>query len=70
MTEKDLNAAIDTLGDGSFAPLGGEAAVKSVLGLFFRSDIDSHGDGKKDAESISLDFSTVEATIVGLTGAL
>ena len=56
---------INAMDDSVFASLGGKAVALSFVTDNLAVDIDSDGDGTKDASSIGLRFSAVGAKIVG-----
>ena len=67
ITETDLNSAIDALPDSLLQQFGGKDAVKKLIPSMIKSDVDSDGDGIKDAKSLSLDIDTLGGTVTGLT---
>ncbi len=67
ITETDLNSAIDALPDALLQQFGGKDAVKKLLPTLIKSDVDSNGDGVKDAKSLSLDIDTLGGVVTGLT---
>ncbi len=67
ITEADLNTAIDTLPADMLAQFGGKDAVKKLLPTLIKSDVDSDGDGIKDAKSLALDIDTLGGIITGFT---
>lgn len=67
VTEADMETAVDSFTDEFLRSYGGKAAVKKLMPTLFKMDVDSNGDGKVDAKSISLDFASVSATVVGVT---
>ena len=67
VTEADMAAAVDALPDADLQQFGGKDAVKKLVPTLIKSDVDSDGDGKADAKSISLDFQTLGAAVVGVT---
>ena len=67
ITETDLNNAIDALPADLLAQFGGKDAVKKLLPTLIKSDVDSDGDGIKDAKSLALDIDTLSGSITGYT---
>ncbi len=67
VTESDLAGAIDALDPDLANQFGGKAALQSLIPTLLKSDIDSDGDGVRDAKSISLDFETFGAKVIGVT---
>ena len=67
ITETDLNSAIDALPPDMLAQFGGVDAVKKLIPTLIKSDVDSDGDGVKDAKSLSLDIDTLGGIVTGVT---
>ena len=67
VTETDLSKAIDALPPDVLAQFGGVDAVKKLIPTLIKSDVDSDGDGVKDAKSVSLDLETLGGTVTGMT---
>ncbi len=67
ITETDLNNAIDGLPADMLAQFGGKDAVKKLLPTLIKSDVDSDGDGIKDAKSLALDIDTLGGIVTGFT---
>jgi hypothetical protein len=61
-----LMAAIDGLPDTGLPAGLDKASIKSLLEVLVESDIDTNGDGVKDAASIALKIKGVPAAITGL----
>ena len=63
----DLKAALAATPDLLLAQFGGRDAVEKDLSGMTKLDVDTDGDGVKDASSIALTFETGSAKIVGLS---
>ncbi len=67
ITETDLNAMIDAIPPDVLVQFGGKDAVKKLMPTLIKSDVDSNGDGIKDAKSFALDADTLGGFVTGLT---
>ncbi len=66
MTQKELDKLIDAVPDSQIPAGLSKDQIKSLLPSFLKTDIDTDGDGTKDAYSAAFDFETIPATVTGL----
>ncbi len=68
LAEDDLNAAIDAVPDELLAETGFDTAtIKGLISSLLKPDIDTDGDGEKDAISVALSLETINAEVTGYT---
>ena len=68
LAEDDLNAAIDAVPDELLAETGfDKATIKGLISSLLKPDIDTDGDGTKDAISVGLSLETIHAEVTGYT---
>lgn len=66
VTKLDLDAAIDALPAELLAQIGDAGTIKSLLGGIMKPDIDTNGDGVKDAISAAFGVETLPADVTGV----
>ena len=66
IAKASLVTAVNAIPVDDFPPNVSKAAILTLLNLIVKNDIDSTGDGNKNASSVGLPFRAVSASILGV----